>query len=65
LSLQHAKELSPFLKGYPYETLARAEMLANKRFIMKEYLAKAHKMLELVEDEEDRQLLARDLGTIS
>ena len=65
LSLQHAKELSPFLKGYAYETLARAEMIANKRFIMKEYLAKAHEMLELVEDEEDRQLLAKDLGTIS
>lgn len=64
LSLQHAKELSPFLKGYAYETLARAEMLANKRFIMKEYLAKAHEMLEQVEDEEDRQTLAKDLESI-
>jgi hypothetical protein len=64
LSLQHAKELSPFLKGYAYETLARAEMLANKRFIMKEYLAKAHEMLEQVEDEEDRQTLAQDLESI-
>lgn len=64
LSLQHAKELSPFLKGNAYETLARAEMLANKRFIMKEYLAKAHEMLEQVEDEEDRQTLAKDLESI-
>lgn len=64
LSLQYAKDLSPFFKGYAYETLARAEMLADKRVIMKEYLAKAHEMLERVEDEEDRQALAKDLGTI-
>jgi hypothetical protein len=64
LSLKHAKELSPFLKGYAYETLARAEMIAEKRFIMKEYLAKANEMLEQVEDEEDRQALAKDLETI-
>ena len=64
LSLHYAKELSPFLKGYAYETLARAEMIADKRVIMKEYLAKAHEMLELVEGEENRQLLAKDLETI-
>jgi hypothetical protein len=64
LSLQYAKELSPFLKGYAYETLARAEMIADKRVIMKEYLAKAHEMLELVDDEEDRQLLAKDLESL-
>jgi len=64
LSMQHAKELSPFLKGYAYETLARAEMIADKRVIMKEYLEKAHEMLEQVDDEEDHQLLAKDLETI-
>ena len=64
LSLQYAKGLSPFLKGYAYETLARAEMIADKRVIMKEYLAKAHEMLEQVYDDKDRQLLAKDLGTI-
>jgi len=64
LSLQYAKELSPFLKGYAYETLARAEMIANKRVIMKEYLAKAHEMLVQIEDEEDRKALVNDLETI-
>lgn len=64
LSLHHAKGLSPFLQGYAYETLARAEMLADKRFIMKEYLAKAREMLEQIEDEEDRQALAKDLDQI-
>jgi hypothetical protein len=64
LALQYAKELSPFLKGYAYETLARAEMIAGKRVIMKEYLAKAHEMLAQIEDEEDKQALTRDLATI-
>ncbi len=64
LSLQYAKGLSPFLMGYAFETLARAEMLANKRFIMKEYLAKANEMLAQVEDKEEHQLLAKDLEAI-
>jgi len=64
LSLQYAKELSPFYKGYAYETLARAEMIADKRFIMLTYLEKAREMLEQVADEEDKQTLAKDLETI-
>ncbi len=64
LALEYAKELSPFLKGYAYETLARAEKIANKRVIMKEYLAKAREMLEQIDSEEDRQALARDLDAI-
>ncbi len=64
LSLQHAKDLLPFFKGYAYETLARAEMLANKRHIMLTQLEKAREMLEQIEDEEDRQLLEKDLETI-
>lgn len=65
LALQYAKELSPFLRGYAYETLARAEMLANNRVGMKVYLEKAQEMLAQIEDEEDRELLAKDLGTIT
>lgn len=64
LSLQYAKERSPFLRGYAYETLARAEMIANNRVMMKEYLEKANEMLAEIDDEEDRQALAKDLGTI-
>src|SRR5512134_108903 len=45
LALQYAKELSPFFKGYAYETLARAEMIANSRVIMMVYLEKARDML--------------------
>jgi hypothetical protein len=64
LSLQYAKTLSPFFKGYAYETLARAEMTANNRVIMLTYLQKAREMLEQIEDDEDRQVLAKDLETI-
>jgi len=64
LALKHAKELAPFYKGYAYETLARAEMIVNNRVVMKTHLEKAHEMLALVTDEEDKQLLARDLETI-
>jgi hypothetical protein len=64
LSLEHAKGLPPFFKGYAYETLARAEMLADKRYIMLTQLEKARKLLEQIENEEDRQLLEKDLETI-
>lgn len=64
LSLQYAKGLSPFLKGYAYETLARAEMIAGNRVMMKEYLEKANEMLAEIDDEENRLALEKDLGTI-
>lgn len=64
LSLHYAKDAPPFYKGYAYETLARAEMIAENRADMKEYLAKAYEMLEQVKDEENHQLLVKDLETI-
>ena len=64
LSLEHAKELAPFFKGYAYETLARAEMVADNRVIMKAYLEKAHEMLKLVKEKEDKEILEKDLETI-
>ena len=63
-ALKYAQELSPFYKGYAYETLARAEMILNNRVIMKTHLEKAHEMLAQVEDEEEKQLLARDLESL-
>jgi len=64
LSLDHAKELAPFFKGYAYETLARAEMVADNRVIMKTYLEKARDILDLIEKKEDREILEKDLETI-
>lgn len=64
LALKHAESLEPFFKGYAYETLARAEMLVGNRVIMLVYLEKAHAMAKLIEDEEDRALLLKDLQTV-
>jgi hypothetical protein len=64
LAMQSAEELEPFFKAYAYETLARAEMLTGNRVVMLVYLEKAHQMAALIDDEEDRQFLLRDLATI-
>ncbi len=64
LSLKHAEGLEPFFKAYAYETLARAEMQCNNRVIMMVYLDKANKLLDLIENEEDKRLLMKDLETI-
>lgn len=64
LALKYAEGLEPFFKAYAYETLARAEMQSGNRVIMLVYLEKAHKMVELIEDEEDKQLLLKDLESI-
>jgi len=64
LSLKYAQDLKPFYKGYAYETLARAEMTLNNRFIMNVHIEKARAMLEQIEDEAEKQALSKDLGTI-
>lgn len=64
LSLEHAKNLPPFYKGYAYETLARAEMVADKRVIMNTYLEKARNILKQIKETEDRETLEKDLETI-
>lgn len=64
LALEKAKALSPFFKGYAYETLARAEMVADNRVIMRVYLEKAREALEQIEEKEDKEILEKDLETI-
>ncbi len=64
LALKYAAGLEPFFKAHAYETLARAEMLADNRVIMLVYLEKACTMTELVEDEECKRLLLRELASI-
>ena len=64
LALKHAEGLEPFFKAYAYETLARAEMQSGNRVIMMVYLEKANEMVKLIEEEEDRTLLLKDLSSI-
>ena len=53
-----------FAKGYAYEALARAEMVAGQRIQMSSYLEKARQVCEEMTDEEDRLQLLNDLETI-
>jgi hypothetical protein len=64
LSLKYAQDLKPFYKGYAYETLARAEMILNNRFIMNVHLERAREMLAQIENAEEKHLLMQELGTI-
>ena len=64
LSLKYAEKLEAFFKGYAYETLARAEMQSGNRVAMRFHLEKAHEMAGRVSDEEDKQILLKDLETI-
>ena len=64
LSLKYANDLGAFLRGYAYETLARAEMGAGNRVAMYYYLEKAREMAAQIDDAEDRKLLLKDLESI-
>lgn len=64
LSLKYAEELDPFYKAYAYETLARAEMQAHNRVVMRVYRDKAYELAKQIETEKNRQLLLKDLELI-
>lgn len=64
LEVTEDAELPPFYLGYAYEALARASMASrNKRQAM-EYIAQARAVADQEENDEDKQLLLDDLGTI-
>jgi len=64
VSLKLAEGEPPFYVAFAYEALARAEMVAGNKAKMQEYLDKALVLAEKVEDEEDKQVLLGDLGSI-
>ncbi|HEY5573785.1 MAG TPA: hypothetical protein VIK64_12270 [Anaerolineales bacterium] len=64
LEASQADDLDPFLLGYAYEALARAEAVAGKHERATAYLKQARAAAEEVHDQEDRQLLLSDLETI-
>lgn len=55
----------PFLVGYAYEALARAEAVAGNHVKSKEYLAMAQRHAKSVTSAEDRELLLRDLDSLA
>ncbi|NOT05616.1 MAG: hypothetical protein HOP27_13550 [Anaerolineales bacterium] len=64
VSLKLAEGYEPFYAAFAYEAFARAEMVAGNKAKMQEYLEKAFALAEKVEDEEDKQVLMGDLGSI-
>ena len=64
VSLKLTEGCEPFYAAFAYEALARAEMVAGNKAKMQEYLDKALALAEKVEDEEDKQVLMGDLGSI-
>jgi hypothetical protein len=53
-----------FYSGFAYEALARAELVAGDRKAMQAYLSQAHKIAEKLTDQEEKDLLLKDLATI-
>ncbi len=62
--LKFAEGLKPFYIASAYDALAHAEMVAENRAKMQEYLEKTFAHAEKIEDEEDKQVWMEDLGTI-
>jgi hypothetical protein len=50
--------------GYAYEALARAEFIVGNRTQMTKYLREALRIVEKIDDPDDRQMLLADLETI-
>lgn len=64
LSLGCTQENESFLRGYAYEALARAEMVAGNGAKKEEYLSQARKYADAIEKADEKQYLIDDLKTI-
>lgn len=64
LEVASTANLRPFYVGYAYEALARAARLAGNRDAVTKHLAAAYEMLDLVDDTDERDLLAPDLAEL-
>jgi hypothetical protein len=62
--LQYSIGQDPFLLGYAYEAMARAETIAGNRSKAAEQLALAKEQAALVSNKDDRELLQKDLDSI-
>ena len=64
LCLQSSPEEEPFLRAYAYEALSRAERVAGNLAVSSEHRDEAMRIVNAVEDEEDRKALLADLETV-
>lgn len=63
--LQVSGEEAPFYRGYAYEALARAELLKGDAHAARTFLRQARISLEHIADPQAREMLAKDLETLS
>jgi hypothetical protein len=64
LKASQGEGVQSFYKGYAYEALARAEMVAGDREKMTEFLQQAFHFAEQVADPVEKKMLSDDLNTI-
>ena len=65
LCLEHGRPESPFLHAYAYEALARAERAAGDGGRAEHYRTEALRLAEDVADLEERDMILRDLKTLT
>ncbi|MEI9996206.1 MAG: hypothetical protein WDM91_16540 [Rhizomicrobium sp.] len=65
ICLSYSNGLPPFFVAYAHEALARAHKLMGDRAETERHLTAAHRLLVLVEDMHDRNLLEADLEQLA
>ncbi len=64
LEISQGEDVLPFYRGYAYEALARAEMVAGNENVMEKHLIQAHQVAVELSDPEEKKQLLHDLSTI-
>lgn len=62
--LAYAADAEPFYRGYAFEALARAEMIAGNAALAAEHCSKARTEAERVEEQDEREQLLADLKSL-
>ena len=64
LDISQGEGIDPFSPGYGYEALARGRTVALNKSKAGEWLGKARKTAEMVEDADTQKMLLDDLATV-
>lgn len=64
LEASQGEGVEPFYRGYAYEALARAELVADNQDEMEKYLIQAHQVATVLGDPKEKMQLLKDLSGI-
>lgn len=64
VNVSEENKLPPFFVGYAFEALARAKALDNNKEEVTSLIDRAKLLAQEVEDDDDRELLLKDLSTV-